>query len=155
MPGAGFTRANRWDERGSAAVELVIIAPVLILMLLFVVFLGRLGWARGEVDAAAKAGARSGSLARSPGAAEPAGSRAATDALASSKLLCERMTVVMDTSHYMIAGAPVLVQPGSFVTVTVTCTVKRSDLGLPFVPGTQTITVDATEVVDEFKQVTP
>ena len=142
-------------EGGSAAVELVIIAPVLILMLLFVVFVGRLGWAKGEVDAAAKAGARAASLTRSPGMAQVAGRAAAADALSTSKLLCERTVVVADTSHYDIVGAPALVQPGSFVTVTVTCTVRRSDLGLPFIPGTQSVTVDATEIVDEFKQVAP
>ena len=45
-------RGRRARERGSASVELVLVTPVLIALLLFVVALGRLAGARGEVDAA-------------------------------------------------------------------------------------------------------
>ncbi len=49
---------ERDRERGSASVELVLMTPVLIVLLLFVVALGRLAAARGEVDAAARDVAR-------------------------------------------------------------------------------------------------
>ena len=48
----GVGRALR-DERGAVATELVLLTPLLILMLLFVVALGRLAGARIDVDGAA------------------------------------------------------------------------------------------------------
>ena len=60
---------RRDNERGSATVELVILTPLLILLLLFVVALGRLAGARIDVDGVAAQAARAASIARSPQAA--------------------------------------------------------------------------------------
>ena len=56
----------RRDESGSVTAELVLLTPLLILLLLFVVALGRLAGARLEVDGAAAQAARAASIAREP-----------------------------------------------------------------------------------------
>ena len=54
------------DERGAVATELVLLTPLLIVMLLFVVALGRLAGARINVDGAAAQAARAASIATTP-----------------------------------------------------------------------------------------
>nr|MDQ3573439.1 pilus assembly protein [Actinomycetota bacterium] len=56
-------------EEGGAAVEVAIVAPLLIVMLLFVVGLGRLAAAREVIDGAARDAAREASIRRSSGRA--------------------------------------------------------------------------------------
>ena len=55
---------RRRDERGSAAVELVLLTPLLVSLMLFVVALGRMASAEGTVDDAARDAARSAANAR-------------------------------------------------------------------------------------------
>lgn len=59
---------RRWrqDESGGVTVELVLLTPLLLLMLLFVVALGRTVSARLDVDGAAAQAARAASIARDP-----------------------------------------------------------------------------------------
>ena len=52
------------DERGSAAIELVLLVPALMLMLLFAVAGGRVAIAHGSVQQAAADAARAASIAR-------------------------------------------------------------------------------------------
>jgi Flp pilus assembly protein TadG len=107
------------DERGSAALEITLIAPLLVLMLLFVVGLGRLAQARGEVDGAARDAARAASIARSPGAADADARTAAAATLADRSITCASLDVVVDTTEF---------RPSGNVVVHITCTVKLSDL---------------------------
>jgi Flp pilus assembly protein TadG len=66
----------RWltgrGDRGSMTVEFVVLAPLLIAMLLFLVFAGRVVEAHGQVDGAARDAARVASVARSAGGAQEA-----------------------------------------------------------------------------------
>ena len=71
-------------ERGSAAAELVLVTPFLILLLLFAVAAGRLVQARLDVDSAAQQAARAASLARTPAAASAQAIQVARAALAGS-----------------------------------------------------------------------
>ena len=57
------------EETGSVVAELVLLTPLLILVLLFVVALGRLAGARIDVDGAAAQAARAASIARDPATA--------------------------------------------------------------------------------------
>ena len=66
--GRGAAGGARRD-RGSATVEIVILAPALILVLLFVIAVGRIAGANNTVDAAAFAAARAASISRSAPAA--------------------------------------------------------------------------------------
>lgn len=134
------------NDRGSATLELVLVTPLLLLMLLFVVFLGRLGQARNDVDRAARDAARAASLARTPADADVAGRVAADDTLRAGGVSCRNMTVIIDTSGFAAGGE---------VAATVTCTVELADVAELTVPGTKTLTAAFTEPVDTFRGIRP
>ena len=81
------------SERGSATLELVLLTPLLLLMLMFVVLLGRLGEARSDVDRAARDAARAASIARDSTDAETAGRSAASETLASGGVACRQLVL--------------------------------------------------------------
>ena len=72
---------RRRDERGSAAFELTLLAPVLVVILLFGVGLGRMAHARQQVEAAAADSARAASLERNTALFRSAAHRAAKASL--------------------------------------------------------------------------
>lgn len=80
-------RHRRATERGSAAVEVVIVAPLLIVLALFVVLAGRSGEALRQVQHAADHGARVASQV-SAGRRESAGVTAAAADLAQNGRSC-------------------------------------------------------------------
>jgi Flp pilus assembly protein TadG len=129
-------------DRGSAAAELVLVTPVLILMLLFAVAVGRLVQARLEVDSAAEQAARAASLARNPAAAAAEAVSVAQAALASQDINCSPVNVSPDTTDFV---------PGGQVSVQVSCTVHLSDLSLLHVPGSQTLTSTLSSPIDVYR----
>jgi Flp pilus assembly protein TadG len=126
-------------ERGSIAVELVLLAPLLIALLLFVVGLGRIAHARGQVDGAAADAARSASLAWTPEAAQRAGDDAARAYLGEDG--CRALSVEIDT-----AG----LRPGGAVIARVRCVVSLAGLDLAGF-GTRTFTATAIVPLDAFR----
>jgi Flp pilus assembly protein TadG len=66
----------RGGQRGSMTVEFVLLAPLLLVLILFLVMAGRVVEAHGQVDGAARDAARAASVARSPGAAQAAADQA-------------------------------------------------------------------------------
>lgn len=132
------------SQRGAAAVELVLVTPVLIVLLLFVVAGGRLADARAQVDAAAREAARAGTLARSAAGAERAGTAAAGTRLHDAGVECRSLVVQVDTTRFSAGGT---------VATTVTCTVDLGDLTLLAVPGTRSVTATAAEPVDVYRGV--
>jgi Flp pilus assembly protein TadG len=63
QPAGGFPdRGLRHDDRGLSAIEVVILAPVMILFILVLVAFGQTVDGRGAIDGAARDAARSGSL---------------------------------------------------------------------------------------------
>lgn len=136
--------SNRRAERGSAAVEMVLITPLLILVLLFVLFCGRLAHARLRLDDAAHQAARAASLARDPSTASAAAASAADQALNSSGASCASHSAVVDVAGF---------RPGGAVTVTVSCTIEVGDLSGLHLPGRVTQTASSTSVVDTFRGV--
>ena len=137
-------RARRLEsrERGSAAAELVLMTPFLVLLLLFAVAAGRLVQARLEVDSAAQQAARAASLARTPQAASAQAQQVAQAALAGQPVTCDPAVITPDTSDFT---------PGGEVTVQVTCTVHLSDLSLLHIPGSETITSTFTAPIDTYR----
>jgi len=119
-------------ERGSLAVEFVILAPLLILLMLFLVLAGRVVEAHGQVDGAARDAARAASVARSAADAQAAADQAVTDDVGAQ--LCQPPEV----RGYA---------PGSTaVVVTLHCTVN-----LTFVSGgTMAVTGYAVAPLDQF-----
>ena len=132
----------RRDESGSVTAELVLLTPLLILMLLFVVALGRLSGARLEVDGAAAQAARAASIARDPATAVAMATQTATAALGSDHVTCSQLTVSSDTAQFA---------PGGSVGVTVTCRVALSDLTGLRLPASESVTSRATAVIDTFR----
>jgi hypothetical protein len=122
-------RRGRPADTGSAALELVILAPVLLALLAFVIAAGRTSIAQGAVNAAARDAARQASIAMNPYAANADGQASARSALAEDGLDCDPR-VTIDTLGF---GAQ-LGTPGS-VSAYVVCFVPLSDLGLPGLPG--------------------
>ncbi len=132
-------------ERGSAALELVIIAPGLLLVLAVLIFAGRVAIAQQSVDSAAADAARSASISRTQDAAGGAARTAASSSLANQGLRCLTTGTSVDTSGFASpVGTP------AFVTATVTCTVNLSDLGAP-IPGTRTVTGTVRSPLDTYR----
>ena len=139
--------ARRWrrDDRGSAAAELTLLAPLLIVLLLFVVFCGRVADTELRVDDVAHQAARAASMARSPGQATVDAQSAATAALSAAGVACQSLTVATDTQG---------LRPGGTVTVTVSCSVGLSDLALLGVAGAKTFQATFASPIDVYRGTT-
>src|SRR3546814_8172222 len=70
VPYVTLFRSRMRGERGSASLELVILAPALLLILSVIIFAGRVAIAGQSVQQAAEEAARTASLARSQGDAD-------------------------------------------------------------------------------------
>ncbi len=127
------------DDRGISTVEVVILAPVMILFLLVLVAMGQLVDGRGAVDSAARDAARSGSLQWEAGTAMAEARRAAEADLGD---VCAGPVEVRKTS----AGFA----DADFFSVEVSCQVRGlAMLGLN-VP--KTLTGKATSPLDPYKR---
>jgi Flp pilus assembly protein TadG len=135
----------RGDETGSVTAELVLLTPLLILLLLFVVGLGRLSGARLDVDGAAAQAARAASIARDPTTATAMAQQTATAALGSDHVTCAQLIVNTDTSQFI---------PGGSVAVTVTCSVSLSDLTGLRLPASEQISDRFVAVIDQYRSAT-
>jgi Flp pilus assembly protein TadG len=122
-------RQRRHADDGNAALELVVLAPVLLGLIALVIAAGRTTIAQGAVNAAAEDAARQASISLTPAAAQAAAQASARAALRDDGLACVPV-VVTDTSEFGISpGLP------ANVAATVTCTVPLADLALPGLPG--------------------
>ncbi|HEY7324144.1 MAG TPA: TadE/TadG family type IV pilus assembly protein [Streptosporangiaceae bacterium] len=141
----GRTRASRADS-GNAALELVILAPILLALLGLVIAAGRTTVAQGSVDAAARDAARQASIALTAAAAQTTGLVSARAALRQDGLDCSP-TVVIDTSQFtsVPVGMP------AAVTAVVSCTVPLANLALPGLPGTAHLSARSTSPLDTYR----
>jgi Flp pilus assembly protein TadG len=142
-PAAATLRAGH-GERGTAVAELAVVAPLLVIVLLAVVFAGRLVQAEGRVEGAARDAARAASVRRTPAAAIAAATTAAGATLGGGGLTCGRLAVTVDTGRFV---------PGGGVTATVTCTVSLADLGLLGVPGSLARSATAAAPIELYRGV--
>lgn len=134
--------ARKDRDSGGVSVELVLLTPLLILILLFVVALGRLAGARLEVDGAAAQAARAAALASNPTAATAVALQTAQGALSSDHVTCAHFDVSTDTADFT---------PGGDVAVTITCRVDLGDLSGLRLPAAESITSTANSVVDTYR----
>ncbi|MEV5407909.1 TadE family protein [Thermopolyspora sp. NPDC052614] len=104
------------SERGSMAVETVMLAPVFLIFLLFLVGAGRVVEAQGEVNGAARDAARAASVQRTFEAARTAAREAAEAALGAD---CEPR-VELDDARW---------EEGGSVVANVTCELDLAFLG--------------------------
>ena len=134
------------DDRGSTTLELVVWAPGLLLIIGLLTVAGRVNSANAAVEQAAVDAARTASSARTAAGARDMARASAQTTLAAQGLQCTTTTVVLDTSGF---GT----RPGQSATVsaTVTCPVRLSDLSVPGLPGTRTVSHTATSSLDTFR----
>ncbi|MFB7512891.1 TadE/TadG family type IV pilus assembly protein [Streptomyces sp. NPDC056144] len=139
-------RHHRGD-RGDAAIEAVIVVPLLLALALVVIAGARLSLAGQAVDAAAQSAARAASLERTPGAGQSAAQEAAAAVLAQESQPCTYSSVRAATS-----GLGAALGQTATVTVTVSCRVPIGDLLLfGGGPGVRTLTASFTSVVDTYR----
>jgi Flp pilus assembly protein TadG len=126
------------DERGSVTVELVLVAPLFIVLLLFVVFCGRMGRTAQIVRDLAASAARAASLARGQDAARAAAGSAL--AVAGGDLSCHPPDVTFGSDGVV-----------DTVTVRVRCDASLAGLALLPVSGSRTFSSTATEAIDAYR----
>lgn len=145
------TVKDRWRRRlsgdsGSSTLEFVVVVPAFLLLIGFLVAAGRVSLAHGSLEQAAAAAARQASIARTAPAARANASDEATRALAQQGLQCASTRVDVDTSGFRVA-------PGlaAQVRATITCQLDLSDVAIPGLPGTRTITSTAVSPLDTYR----
>lgn len=134
------------SQRGTIAVELVLLTPLLLALLLFVVGLGRLAEARGLVLGAARDAARAASQQRSPETARAVAEQTAADDLAGAGLSCVHLSIRTDTAAFT---------PGGLVRVHVDCTADLRDLTGVGLPASKTLRSTAAAPLDTYRATQP
>ncbi len=128
------------------AVEMVIFTPILGGVILLIAALTRVGLAQTTVEAAVSSSAREVSLSRSATTGDANARNVAINQLSQSGVNCIQLGVQTDTS-----GLNARLGSIGSVTVTITCTVNLSDIAIPGLPGTHTITKSASSPVDPYR----
>jgi len=134
-------------DDGNAALELVVLAPVILFLLGLMIAAGRTSIAKGAMDAAARDAARQASISLTPGAAEAAALSSAQAALSADGLDCKPV-VHVDTRQFTSVGVGLPAQ----VTATVWCRVPLADLVVPGMPGSMLLTSRFTSPLDPFRE---
>ena len=144
----GHTRLLRCltpgNETGSAALELAVATPAVLLVLLLIVAAGRMSTAHSQVQEAARDAARAASLQRTLPAAASAAQAATSRSFISQQVHCTSLATSTSGSF----GAPGV---GGSVHVVVSCQVPLADLSLLPVPGSRAVTAEATSVLDTYR----
>nr|NLD41773.1 pilus assembly protein [Actinomycetales bacterium] len=140
---ASGSRAGR--ERGSASLELAILTPVLLIIFGMMIAAGRVAIADGTIQQVAGDAARAASLSRTAADAQGAAESLVTSVVGANGLPC---TPVVSTNTTEFSNAPGT--PG-YVTVEVSCTVTLSDLAVPGLPGSVTLTGTGRSVLDTYR----
>lgn len=147
---------RRYDARGGASLELVILAPFLLALLMLIVAFARFTQAKGLVDQAARDSARAATAQNSYTGATKAIDAAVADALRGAPASCrDSAGVVPDIPVDAFKPVPqgqTVVDPTELesITVTVTCQVDLGDLViLPL--GTKPITFTFTSPLDKYR----
>jgi len=122
------------------AVEMVILAPVLMMFVLLVVMFGRYVAVRGDIDSTARDAARAASRESSWSDAE-GNARAVVRASLDTQTTCQGVHV--DRSQWYAGGS---------VTVRLTCRVSFDELGLIGVPGSTTVTAESSSPLDPYRR---
>ena len=132
-------------EEGSAIAELVIVAPVLLIVIVLMIALGRVDSAQGDVESAARAGVQAAVVQADPSDAESQATSAAQASLTGAGLTCTAPQITR--RHVELRGRGLGVghrhlrhQPG-----------RR--LGPGHVPGDKTFSATSTAHIDPFRAV--
>ena len=131
-------------EEGSAIAELVIVAPILLIVIVLMVAFGRVDSAQGDVQSAARAGVQAAVVQSDPSDAETQAISAAEGSLAGAGLTCTGPQISVDTSNFVAGG---------WVSVTVTCVTSLADVSVPGVPGAKTLSATSTAHIDPYRAI--
>jgi Flp pilus assembly protein TadG len=131
-------------EEGQAIAELVIVAPVLLLVIVLMISLGRIDSAQGDVESAARAGVQAAVVQDNPSDAQAQAVAAVANTLGTAGLTCPSPQVSTNTSDFT---------PGGSVSVTVTCVTSLADVSVPGVPGTKTLSATSFAPIDPYRAV--
>lgn len=129
-------------DRGSMAVEIVILVPMLLMVVVLVVAFGRYVSAEGDVAAAAREAVRAATIERDPASAVLAAQEAASAVLPSS-LSCR--PVVLDGTF----------EAGQTLTAELRCEVSWQNLGLIGLSGTAEVTGSGSAPLDQYRRTEP
>jgi Flp pilus assembly protein TadG len=132
------------QEEGQAIAELVIVAPVLLLVIVLMISLGRIDSAQGDVESAARAGVQAAVVQNNPNDAQAQAVAAVASTLGTAGLTCPAPQVSTNTSDFT---------PGGSVSVTVTCVTTLADVSVPGVPGTKTLSATSVAPIDPYRAV--
>lgn len=138
-----MTRGKPRNEFGSLTVELVLIAPVVFVMALTVIVFGRISETRQEVVEASRAAAEAAAVEPTAASAQSGAADTAVIGFSGSRT-CVHAAVSTDVGHFY---------PGGYVSVTVTCQVSLSDVGVPGMPGTTTIRSSSIAPIDPYRSI--
>jgi Flp pilus assembly protein TadG len=131
-------------QEGSAALELAVATPAVLLVVLLIIAAGRMSTAHSQVQEAARDAARAASLQRDLPAATAAAQTIASQSFPAQQVHCTHLATTT-TGSFNEPGI------GGSVHVTVSCTVPLSDLSPLPMPGSRTITADSTSVLDTYR----
>jgi len=136
--------SRRRGDRGGMTMELALLTPVLVLLFLFLVLVGRLVNVQSQLDGAARDGARAASVARNEGDAQAFAVEAVDQSLG-------------DATFCLGGGAQTEVDlgdwgPGGQVTVTVTCQTDLTGLDLVPFAGNPEKTGTASAPIDTYRR---
>lgn len=135
------------NDRGSLVLEFAVLAPGLVLVIGLMIVAGRVALAGQSVGQAADEAARAASLARTQSEAARSARDTATSSLRKQSLQCTTSTVTVDSSGYARPAGT-----AATVAATVTCVVRLSDIALPGLPGSRTVTATASSPLDTYRE---
>ncbi|GAA1572172.1 hypothetical protein GCM10009789_27160 [Kribbella sancticallisti] len=138
------TRHAPRGERGTMALEMVILAPILLILFMFLLACGRYFQTSSLLENAARDGARSASQTRSLAEAQSQVDDAVTRTMEQAVQSCK------DTAGGSITTA---FAAGSTLSVEVTCTINYRDLGLLGIGGDTRITKKFSSSIDPYRGV--
>jgi hypothetical protein len=130
------------SDEGSTTVELAILAPLVGLLLLCVVAVGRTQSSRADVESAVRSAARDLSISRDPLAAVDRVRATASSTLKVGSPSCRSFTFSPVVTH-------------DDVTVTIACIADLQDATVLPLPGSLTMRASATEPIDQFRESAP
>ena len=132
------------SEVGVTTVEAVLLAPLLMLLILFVVFLGRIATTRQQVQRAARDAARAATISLTRDDAAAAIETSHTDNLGRLRQHCTLTPVDLSAIGTDTGGED---WDFGLIQIRLTCAIPTGDLGL-LALGNKTFTAVATEPVD-------
>ena len=134
---SGRSGAQR-DERGSMAVELVILTPVLMMFVMLIVACGRYVAVQGDMQATARDAVRAASLQRDPASAQAAAGPVSAQAL-------DRDPSCSGFTHNGFVA-------GGTARIDLSCSVSYAGLGLIGLPGSVGVSAASNAPIDVYRR---